>query len=193
MVERIYLLTNQEDKVVAKANLSSPLDLQTVQFEVLSERGEGLQVGQTLRFIGNNEGDPDFAGEIQSRKEKRIVVRSTAPLDKSARKNLRVDVDFNGLLYPVSGAWKGQRTIRGIDLSCGGVAFYCTQKLQVGEVAEIVLPMTTNPLLLKVQIMRIREANGPLILYAGRFVDMIHDEETLVRRAVFDVQLQSAR
>ena len=193
MVERIYLLTNQEDKAVAKADLLSPLDIQTVRFEILSERGDGIQVGQTLRFIGNNEGDPDFVGEIQSRKEDRIVVRSTAPLDKSARKNLRVDVDFNGLLYPVSGAWKGQRVIRGIDLSCGGVAFYCAQKLQVGEVAEMVLPMTANPLLLKVQIMRIRETDGALTLYAGRFVDMIHDEETLVRRAVFDIQLKTSR
>lgn len=193
MIERIYLLSNQEDKALAKASLISPLDLQTVQFEVLTERGEGLQVGQTLRFIGHNEGDPDFVGEIQTRKENRIVVRSTAPLDKSARKNLRVDVDFNSLLYPISGDWKGQRMIRGIDLSCGGVAFYCAQTLQVGEVVEMVLPMTTNPLLLKVQIMRIREATGPLGLYAGRFVDMIHDEETLVRRAVFDIQLQSAR
>ena len=193
MVERIYLLTNQEEKAVAKASLLSPLDLQTVQFEILTERGDGLRVGQILRFIGNNEGDPDFVGEIQRRKEDRIVVRSTAPLDKSARKNLRVDVEFNSLLYPIGGAWKGQRAIRGIDLSCGGVAFYCTEKLQVGEVAEMVLPMTSNPLLLKVQIMRIREVNGPLTLYAGRFVDMIHDEETLVRRAVFDIQLQSAR
>ena len=193
MIERIYLLSNQEDKAVAKANLRSPLDMQTVQFEILTERGDGIQVGQTLRFIGNNEGDPDFVGEIQSRKEDRLVVRSTAPLDKSARKNLRVDIEFNSLLYPISGAWKGQRVIRGVDLSCGGVAFYSNEKLQVGEVAEMVLPMTANPLLLKVQIMRIRESNGPLNLYAGRFVDMIHDEETLVRRAVFDIQLQAAR
>ena len=50
-----------------------------------------------------------------------------------------------------------------------------------------------NPLLLKVQIMRIRESDGALTLYAGRFVDMIHDEETLVRRAVFDIQLKTSR
>ena len=193
MVERIYLLTNQEEKAVAKANLLSALDLQTVQFEILTERGDGVQVGQTLRFIGNNEGDPDFVGEIQRRSEDRLVVRSTAPLDQSARKNLRVDVDFNSFLYPISGSWKGQSVIRGMDLSCGGVAFYSTQKLEVGEVAEMVLPMTANPILLKIQVLRIRETNGPLTLYAGRFVDMIHDEETLVRRAVFDIQLKAAR
>ena len=193
MVERIYLLSNQEDKAIAKASLLSPLDIQTVQFDVLSEPMDGLQTGQHFHFIGNNEGDPDFEGEIQSRTGDRIVVRSTAPLDKSARKNLRVDVNFSSLLYPISGSWVGQRMIRGIDLSCGGVAFYCTEKLEVGEVAEMVLPMTANPLLLKVQVMRIREKTGALMLYAGRFVDMIHDEETLVRRAVFDIQLQSSR
>ena len=192
-MDRTYLLMNDQDKAVAKATLASSLDGEVVQFRLQVERGARVEVGQTLRFIGNDESTPDFVGVVERRREDQIVVRSTAPLDKGARKNLRVDVQFRSLLYPISGSWKGRRVIRGEDLSCGGVAFYCSEPLQVGEIAQIVLPMTENPLLLQVQILRIHTGNSPLPLYAARFVDMIHDEEALVRRAVFDIQMAAAR
>ena len=190
---RSYLIVNDRDKAVGKAELASPLGGEVIQFRLLVERGEPIEVGQVLRFMGNEESTPDFEGRVERRREDQIVVRSTAPLDKSTRKNLRVDVQFSSLIYPISGSWKGQRVIRGEDLSCGGVAFYCTEKLQVGEIAQIVLPMTENPLLLQVEILRIHTDRGPLPLYASRFVEMIHDEEALVRRAVFDIQLMAAR
>lgn len=192
-MDRTYLLMNEQDKAVAKAALASPLSGEVVQFRLQVERGAPVEVGQILRFIGNDESTPDFVGEVERRREDQIVVRATAPLDKGARKNLRVDVQFRSLLYPISGSWKGRRVVRGEDLSCGGVAFYCPEPLQVGEIAQIVLPMTEQPLLLQVQILRIHTGDNPLPLYAARFVDMIHDEEALVRRAVFDIQMAAAR
>lgn len=192
-MDRSYLLVNEQDKVVGKATLASSLEGEVIQFRLQVERGVHIEKGQILRFIGNEENTPDFLGEVQYRRWNQIAVRATAPLDKTARKNLRVDVQFSSLLYPISGSWKGQRLIRGEDLSCGGVAFYCTEKLQVGEMVEIVLPMTENPLLLKAEVLRIHTEGRPIPLYAAGFVDMIHDEEALVRRAVFDIQLTSAR
>ena len=184
---------NEQDKAVGKAALASSLEGEVIQFRIQIERGVHIEKGQVLRFIGNEESTPDFVGEVQYRRWDQITVRATAPLDKTARKNLRVDVQFSSLLYPVSGSWKGRRVIRGEDLSCGGVGFYCTEQLQVGEIVQIVLPMTENPLLLQAEVLRIHTDRGPVPLYGSRFVDMIHDEEALVRRAVFDIQLMSAR
>lgn len=192
-MDRSYLLMNEQDKAVGKAALASSLEGEVIQFRLQVERGTPVEEGQILRFIGNEESTPDFVGEIQRRRGDQIAVRATAPLDKAARKNLRVDIQFSSLLYPVSGNWKGQRMIRGENLSCGGVGFYCTEKLQVGEIVQIVLPMTDNPLLLQAEVLRIHTDRGPVPLYGSRFVDMIHDEEALVRRAVFDIQLASAR
>ena len=97
-MDRSYLLMNEQDKAVGKATLASSLEGEVIQFRLQVERGDPVEEGQILRFIGNEESTPDFVGEIQRRRGDQIAVRATAPLDKAARKNLRVDVQFSSLL-----------------------------------------------------------------------------------------------
>lgn len=193
-MERLYVLLNEEGQPAAKAALESPLDAEVFQFRLVGTHEDVLADLEQVKMVGSEEGSPDFAGVIERRRGERFTVRPTAPLDQSARKNLRMETHFNSLIYPVSGSWKGQRMVRGADLSCGGVAFYCVQPLEVDEIVELVLPVTDEPLILKVQIMRVmKKPDNPIPLYAARFVEMIHDEEALVRKAVFGIQIASAR
>ena len=76
------------------------------------------------------------------------------------------------------------------DLSCGGVAFFCARKLKVDEVAEIVIPVTAEPLVLRVKILRERPSPEPIPLYAAEFVDMLREEENMVCEAVFSLQFR---
>ena len=115
-----------------------------------------------------------------------------ALLDKSYWRNLRVPIRFASFIYPLPGAqWQGRRAISSIDLSCGGVAFYCAPTLQVGDCCEIVIPVTVQPVILKCQILRRNDLSGERCLYAAKFIEMCHAEETFVREAVFRVQLRS--
>ena len=75
------------------------------------------------------------------------------------------------------------------DLLCGGIAFFCDFPLQLGEVAEVVVPITAQPLILRAKILRRRPSNSAVPLYSAKFVDMIHDQEVLVREAVFSQQI----
>ena len=71
--------------------------------------------------------------------------RSTiATLGEDARENLRIQTDFESVMYPITGYWKGQRAVKGHDLSCGGVAFHTPQALRPGEVVQVVLPVTDS-------------------------------------------------
>ena len=96
-------------------------------------------------------------------------------------------------MYPVTGRWRGQRTFRAKDLSCGGLAFYTQTPLDVREIVEIVLPVTDAPLVVRAQVLR-QLASEPEEdpLYASKFVDLIQDEEAMIRRAVFSIQLNSS-
>ena len=111
----------------------------------------------------------------------------------AARENLRIVTDFDSVMYPVTGRWKGQKTFKAKDLSCGGVAFWSSVKLDDREIVEMVLPVTDSPLVVKTQVLRqLEDEESEQPLYASKFVDLIQDEETLIRKAVFSIQIDSA-
>ncbi len=53
------------------------------------------------------------------------------------------------------------------------------------------IPITREPLLLECRVLRVQEHKGGQNAYAAEFVDVINDEETLLRAAVFNVQLHT--
>ena len=58
---------------------------------------------------------------------------------------------------------------------------------------EVVLPVTDSPLVVKTQVLRVlpdKSSDQPF--YATKFVDLIHDEEALIRKAVFSIQIDNA-
>ena len=114
-------------------------------------------------------------------------------LGEDARENLRIQTDFESVMYPITGYWKGQRPVKGHDLSCGGVAFHTLQALRPGEVVQVVLPVTDSPLLLRAKVLRELDAEAPDRLYAARFVDLCLDEEMAIRKAVFEIQVSKPR
>lgn len=189
-MERYYMVLDEQEHLLAKAVLESSLEGEVAQFRILEEI-QSLECRGQVELVGGGESDPDFLGTIERRKGERILVRPTAPLGPETRKNLRIETSFRSLLYPISGTWKGRRFISAVDISCGGIAFYCAQPLEVEEVAELVLPITDEPLLLPIQILRIHAENRPIPLYAAKFVNLIHDEEALIRKAIFGIQRAS--
>ena len=58
--------------------------------------------------------------------------------------------------------------------------------------AQIVIPVTSQPLLVDIKILRERPSPEPIPLYAAAFTDLIHDQETMIREAVFSIQLRQA-
>ena len=55
---------------------------------------------------------------------------------------------------------------------------------------EVVIPVTSQPLVLRMKILRQRSSSRKEPLYAAQFVDLLREEESMVREAVFSIQLQ---
>ena len=105
------------------------------------------------------------------------------------RKNFRVPVAFDSFVYPASGP---RSAMRSVDLSCGGIAFHTPRAFAPGEVFEVVVPLVSEePLLLHAEALRARSDPGVGNFYACKFVDLIDDEESLLREAVFAIQIKS--
>ena len=135
---------------------------------------------------------PSYEGTIvRSRYDMiQLEVAKLAPVNEDMRKNLRVGVHFKSFIYPITGDWRGRRTVESNDLSAGGIAFFTDHSLQIGEHLEVVIPVTSQPLVVRCELLRMRPADRADILYAAKFVDLCNDEETLLREAVFNLQLR---
>lgn len=131
-------------------------------------------------------------GKVLSRDGDEVYIEPQVTVGEVPRQNLRMPVRFESYIYPVSGSWKGRTPILSNDLSCGGVAFFCPRALKIGEVVEIVIPITEQPLILEMQIVRERPSPEHIPMYAAEFVDLLHEQESMVREAVFNLQLDES-
>ena len=180
-MERLYLVLDSQGRALCQGILESSPHADMLQVRLLGDEWEETALTGEVQLIGLDDSLPARRGEITRQRGCQIVVRPTAELGAEARENLRVRTNFKSVIYPVTGQWRGQRAIRCHDLSCGGSAFH--------TMAELVLPVTDEPLLLHLRVLRTRTTEEPVPLYAARFVDLCMDEEVFIRKAVFSIQV----
>lgn len=193
MDQSIYLLLDSKGNPIARGRIQGSTGGPFWQIQVEDGKIDEILEHKRLKLLSITDSGPSYEGTIvRSRND--MIQLEVAKLDQDAgdmRKNLRVAVRFKSLIYPLSGSWTGRRPVESNDLSCGGVAFFTDHSLQVGERLEIVIPVTSQPLVLKCQVLRLRPTErASSVLYAAKFVDMCEDEETVLREAVFNLQLR---
>ena len=193
MEQSIYLLLDSKGSPIARGKIQGSTSGQFWQLQVEDGKIDEILEHKKLKLLSIMDAGPSYEGVIVRSRNDMIQLEITK-LDQDAgdmRKNLRVVARFKSLIYPLSGSWKGRREIEANDLSCGGVAFFTDHSLQAGEQLEIVIPVTSEPLVLKCQVLRLRPTErASSVLYAAKFVDMCEDEETVLREAVFNLQLR---
>lgn len=188
MAENIYLLLNEFDVPVARGRLLNNADAPQLQVKLVEGRIETIEEMETIKLVGLDMDMPTLQGRILRCANDTFIVGEVAS-GVSIRETLRVPVNFETLIYPVDVKWKGRRKVQFLDLSGGGIAFFCDEEMVRGETIEVVIPITPEPLVLKAQILRVKEKEEKTI-YAAKFVDMCYDEEKLICEAVFAVQLK---
>ena len=60
-----------------------------------------------------------------------------------------------------------------------------------GEVIEVVVPVTSQPLVVQCEILRQQLSERGDTMYAGKFIGLCEDEEVLLRESVFALQLSA--
>lgn len=186
------IITDSQSEPLARGILESTPNSASWRVRVLDGEIQPVLEHEFLQFIGMDEKLPPMSGQLLSQEgEDLLLIKPLSELGEKARRNLRVPVRFDSFLYPISGSWSGRLPIVSHDLSCGGIAFFCDHPLEIGETAEIVIPITAQPLLLELQILRTLPSDSQTPLFASRFTNMIHDQETLVREAVFSQQIRN--
>ena len=192
MDQSIYLLLDSKGNAIARGRIQGRTDGPFWQIQVEDGRIDEILKHKKLKLLSITDAGPSYEGTIvRSRNDMiQLEVARLAPAEGDMRKNLRVAVHFKSFIYPVTGRWRGRREVESNDLSAGGIAFFTDHSLQVGEQLEIVVPVTSEPLVVRCQLLRMRPTERTAILYAAKFVDLCGDEETLLRESVFNLQLR---
>ena len=192
--QQLYLLLDSRGIALAQAKPQGPNatggDLW--QLVVLDDKVDLVLKHKKFRLMAITDSSPSYEGTlVRSRNDIiQLEVRKSATNGNDMRKNLRVPVNVDSFIYPLTGGWPGRRRVQTNDLSCGGVAFFTDHSLRAGERFEIVIPVTSEPLVVAGEVLRMRPSGeGGSILYAAKFVELCNDEETILREAVFNLQL----
>ena len=154
MAERLYLILDSQGTPLANAVLESPPNSEVLQIRILGGKEDKVAEHREIQLIGMDDSTPNRVGVIIRQKDDKMVIQPTAALGPNARENLRILTDFESVMYPVTGRWRGQKGIRAKDLSCGGIAFWSSIPLEEREIVELVLSVTDSPLLVKTQVIR---------------------------------------
>lgn len=191
-VESQYLVLDSRDEPLARAMLLSDQGGTNLQFEVMDDKTDAVMAHEQLQFIPIADHNTALLGRVLRCRGERVTVERLQQLDSELRQNLRMPINFETVIYPMDGNWYGRCWVESNDLSCGGISFYTKYPMEEKERFEMVIPITTQPVILRCEIIRERPCSREgMMMYASRFVEMCHDEEMLVREAVFNVQLRT--
>ncbi len=189
-MEHRFLISNRQHKPLGVATLQSPPREKPFMLEITRyEPGiadNALSIQQKICLIDIDK-DIAMEGTIVNRGGNRLLVMPGQQLGPEARRNLRVRIAFESLMFPAGDTgWQGQQKFISQDLSSGGIALYTDVPLECGEKVELVLPVMEPPLLVKANILRPLPGKN---LYAAQFYDLTYDEDALIRKEVFAIQL----
>ncbi|WP_322172747.1 PilZ domain-containing protein [Acutalibacter caecimuris] len=185
------LLDSTTSRVLARGNMEGPPDGRNIQINIFEGNPLDVVNADNVQIIPADESQPPKLGHVIQRKGEMLVMEPLRELvGNEIRENLRMPVDFETYLYPTDGR-EGRWTARGNDLSCGGISFYTDAGFVPGEEIQVVIPITrTAPLLLDCRILRSRPETGETF-YAAKFLELLNEQESMIREAVFNVQLRT--
>ena len=187
---KLYFLSDSQSQFVARGYLAQKTEEKTLRLQILDNRIQAVLAHEFIRLVDVDGEQYPFRCQLVQHQDDEVTLEVLEILSPKIRYNLRIPVQNESFIYPVSGSWKGRRAVRLLDLSCGGVAFYSTPGLKQDEVLELVVPVMEPPMILKMQVIRTQLFHDGRVFYAAKFVDLCHDEEMMIRRAVFGVQIQ---
>lgn len=189
--ERTYMILDSQNNPIAPGQMVSPPGDEMLQVLVLENKIDDVARHEIIHLIAMGSDDASLQCQVLRERGDKVILKRIAALDPEVRRNLRVPVKFDSFVYPITGSWRGRRSVQSLDLSCGGVAFRGEAGLEEGEQVELVVPTVEAPLIMRCQILRVKELQDEKRLYATKFIDMCEDEEVTVRETVFSLQLQS--
>ncbi len=188
----IYVLLDSNSRVLARGKkYKSAPDSQELHILLIEGDPARLNAAEIVQAVPQDKSMLTQMTRVVGCHENLVTLVPLRGAGAAMRRNFRVPVAFDSFVYPSGG---GRAAMRSVDLSCGGVAFRSPCVLAVGSIFEVVIPITAEgPLLVSAELLRVHLEPDGRHFYACKFINLIDDEETMLREAVFAVQVSEAK
>lgn len=187
----VYLLMDSSSKLLARGRRMDAPGRKNIYIKLIDGDVKTVVDAGVIQAVPQDKSLPPQMTRVVNFRPDAVALEPMRDLGADVRRNFRVPVEFDSFVYPPAG---GQVAIRSVDLSCGGVAFHSPRLFTVGDVFEVVIPMTSEgPVILTCQTLRVRPDPVSGNFCACKFIDMINDEESFLREAVFAIQIRAAK
>ncbi len=188
-IEKCLILTSRGEPIAE--GVMGNAESGQLSVKVLNDEVNLVAAHEIVQIVGMGDGSIPQQCMLTEIRGNYVILNVLSDLNAKMRSNIRISTRFDSFLYPVSGAWKGRRDLTSVDISCGGLAFYSTDEMEEGERVEVVIPVTSSPLLIQMEILSKQDLKSERAFYKAKFVDMHHDQECMIREAVFGIQLDN--
>jgi len=153
-----------------------------------------VQFNQIVRFQFVNKYDKIFDGRIVDILENEIILSDIRNIGSILHNDVRVWVDIPATIYLENENEHFEYNIKERNISSGGMCFACNEDLNMETTYETVIEWTKTPIVVKIKLLR--KEKDPVertTVYGCRFVDLIREEEFLLRAGVYNIQAKKFR
>ena len=187
--EAFYLLMDRNSRMLARGTRKVDDSGEVITITLIEGDPSAVRCAEIIQAVPQDKSLPPQMTRIVGFKNDAVLLEPMRDLSSEVRRNFRIPVAFDSFIYPSTG---GRAVMHSVDLSCGGVAFRSPATLSVGNLFQVVIPITREaPLLMDAEILRVHLENQDGNFYACKFIDMIDEQESMLREAVFATQLSA--
>ncbi len=193
MSEEKYLILSENDMVLCEAVLEkSGADKMVMK---VKDSAKSLKDLAMVKFHKMQSYAETYQGHILSISGNTVTINKVVNISAQMRSELKVKIRFETHLTKITmlGEVENQMSIPVVsrDISCGGICFLAKTDLDTQSTYEIVIPITSEPILADLKVVRkefVPEEN--IFIYGAKFIDFNINGERMLREAVFKLQMR---
>mgnify|MGYP001623098042 CR=1 FL=1 len=193
MSEEKYLILSENDMVLCEAVLEKS-SADTVVMKV-KDSVKSLKDLEIVKFHKMQSYAETYQGHILDISGLTVTINKVVNVSAQMRSELKVKIRFETQKKKITmlGEVENQTSVPVVsrDISCGGICFLTKTDLDTESTYEIVIPITSEPILADLKIVRkefIPEEN--MFIYGSKFIDFNVNGERMLREAVFKLQMR---
>lgn len=186
--ENVWMLFDTAYTLVGQAILETQEGDSIAVLRPIGENADDTRQLHIVLFSPADDPQVVYRGEVGGRRGGKLYLELVTRMEADTRRQLRVRMEFHSKLIRMQNGAPFRVSLKSIDLSGGGIAFECPAELQIGEVCEVVIPVTHPMLVLQMQILRKEPVSSLKWKYSAKFIELVHEEEANLMQAIFSEQ-----
>lgn len=182
------ILYDEKNEVIDYVNLSYFSTKRVILIPFDKGIAEKLSKDQEVRIQIENKYDKIYDGKVEQIYDDKIFIKNIRNIGPILHNDVRVMVDIPSTIYYENDEERFEYDVRVRNISSGGMCFACREDLDMNDIYETVVEWIKTPIVVKFKLLRKEYDEYNNIVYGCKFIDLLMEEEFLLRAGVYYIQ-----